>query len=142
MASTRTRTRPTASAPVLTLSTVIDRPQIAIDGRLYSLRHADELPWLVYRDKANVYRQAAALFSLKTRSAAQERELQRILPPLVASLVVDAPATVLRKLTDDHRLAIVATFSNLLLTNPHAAGAIAQMTRTGRGASTRKTGAR
>lgn len=129
--------------PVLTLSTVIERPTITIDGVPYQMRSADELPWLVYRDKANVYRRAAPLFTLKRRTAAQTKELQRLLHPLVASLLVDVPAKVLAKLTDDHRLAIVATFSQLLQMNPQVVGAMAAaaVTKPGR-ASSKRTGAR
>lgn len=129
--------------PVLTLSTVIDRPTILIDGTPYQMRAADELPWLVYRDKANVYKRAAPLFTLARRTPAQEKELKRLLHPLVASLMVDVPAKVLAKLTDDHRLAIVATFSQLLQMNPQVVGAMAAaaVATPGRASSTR-TGAR
>jgi hypothetical protein len=129
--------------PVLTLSTVIDRPTILIDGTPYQMRAADELPWLVYRDKANVYQRASTLFTLRRRTPKQEQELTRLLPSLVASLMVDVPAKVLAKLTDDHRLAIVATFSQLLLANPQAVGAMAAaaVATPGRASSTR-TGAR
>jgi len=134
---------PSKRDPVLTLSTVVDRPLINIDGALYQLRTADELPWLVYRDKANVYRRAAPLFMAKRRTPAQEKELKRLLHPLVASLMVDVPKKVLAKLTDDHRLAIVATFSQLLQMNPQVVGAMAAaaVTTPGRASSTR-TGAR
>lgn len=128
--------------PVLTLSTVIDRPTILIDGTPYQMRAADELPWLVYRDKANVYQRASTLFTLPRRTPKQEQELNRLLPPLVASLMVDVPAKVLAKLSDDHRLAIVATFSQLLLANPQAVGAMTAAAATPGRASSTRTGAR
>lgn len=140
MASQKTRTHstPPADEPVLTLSSIVTRKKIRIDGELYDLRNPDELPWLAYRHRADEYQRAGVLLSLKSRTKKQEQELDRLLPKLVAALVV-APAAVLARLSHEHQLGIVAVFFGLLM-KEHPAIAAALKT-TGRAFSPR-TGAR
>lgn len=133
----RTTTTTPADEPVLTLSSIVTRKRIRIDGTLYDLRNPDELPWLAYRHRAGEYQRAGVLLALKKRTKAQEQELDRLLPKLVAALVV-APASVLAKLSHEHQLGIVAVFFGLLM-KEHP-GIAAALKTTGRAFSPR-TGA-
>lgn len=121
---------------VLTLSTIVTRPIIAIDGKHYELRAADEMPWLEFRQHAGVFREASDL--MRPNLTKRERaRLNAILPRLVSLLVLDLPAAVLKRLRPEQQLQIVSTFSDLLLaTNPRLAAQIAatadrSSTRTG-----------
>lgn len=126
--------------PVLSLSTVVDRHTIKIDGKSYELRNPDELTWLAYRQKANDFREVGKLLQVKRRTKAQEAALDRLLPPLVEKLVI-APKPVLAKLRPEHQFAIVTVFSTLLVADLRTrAGA---KTAHGRSrVSTTKTGAK
>lgn len=127
---------PTApNTPVLSLSTVLERQRIDIDGTLYELRHPDELTWLVYRGHADTYRQAATILTTPERSPEQAAQLDALLPALMRVLVV-APDAVLDRLNNDQRFAIATVFSWLLLPKTGAGAAARQGSR-----STTKTGA-
>lgn len=119
MASTTKR-----DAPVLSLSTVVTRPKIRIDGTLYELRSPDEVSWLEYREHAETFREASALMT-PAATVAQRTRLKKILPRLVGILVVGLPVRVLKRLKPDQQLQIVATFSDLLLAkNPRLAAQV------------------
>lgn len=111
----------TTKTPVLSLSTLIERQVIAIDGTHYELRTADEVPFIVYRGYAAQFRRAGELMQ-KRRSAKDEKELEALLVPLMEAIVI-APKPVLKKLTTDQRWAVLMVFSSLLPTETKAAGA-------------------
>lgn len=132
----------TTHEPILSLSTVVKRPTIEIDGTAYELRTRDELPWLVYRGYADTFKRAGELLQVLNRTDEQEEELNRLLPPLTEALV-QAPKKVLAKLNNDQRFAVLTVFSQLLLaTTTKTAGATARQGRTrrkGDGRSSTKT---
>lgn len=98
--------------PVLTLSTAIDRKVVRIDRVDYQLRSADEMPYMAIRGYARTFRDAAPLLSTRNRTAKQERELEKVMKPLVRAILI-APDAVHNKLSHDHRMAIVEVFSVL-----------------------------
>lgn len=105
----------TPQTPVLSLDTIIPRPTVRIDGKDYQMRSADEFAWLVYRGKAGLFRKAATLMVLPRRTVAQDKEVERLLGPLVQELVL-APAKVLTRLSDAQRFQVLEVFSQLLQT--------------------------
>ena len=107
------------STPVLSLSTVLTRQRVEIDGTQYELRHVDELSWLVYRGHADTYRRAGALLQTPDRSPEQQAQLEAILPGLMRVLLI-APDEVLAKLNSDQQFAIAMVFSLPLLTKTTA----------------------
>lgn len=122
--ATHTQQRPD---PVLSLSTIVTRPTIAIDGRRYELRAADEMPWLEFRQHADVFRESSALLTRMEQNPTKQEiaRLTTILPTLVSLLVLDLPKAVLKRLKPDQQLQIVATFSDRLLAqNPRLAAQI------------------
>jgi hypothetical protein len=135
----------TTPTPVLSLDTIIPRPTIRIDGKPYQMRSADEFAWLVYRGKAGLFRKAATLMVLPRRTAAQEKEIERMLGPLVQELVL-APAKVLARLSDAQRFQVLEVFSQLLqtartTTGRAGANAMAGRSSRGRRSSTKTTSA-
>ncbi len=119
----------TAVAPVISLTTVAQRPTVSIDGVSYELRHPDEFPYLVYRNMGGLWSKAYALLS-QTKAGvpltpAQERELEPLLEPLMRSvlLVLDSIAA---KLTPEMQYAVVMVFFRLLLDRRAAVAAAAQ----------------
>lgn len=131
-----------APSPVLSLSTVLTRQRVEIDGTLFELRHVDELSWLVYRGHAETYRKAGMLLHAKDRSPEQEAQLDAILPGLMRVLLI-APDEVLDRLNNEQRFAIATVFSLPLLakTTPAQAGRRAAAAPRPRRSTTR-TGAR
>lgn len=132
---------PTTPRPVLSLSTVLTRQRVEIDGVQYELRHVDELSWLVYRGHADTYQRAGVLLQTRDRSPEQQAQLEAILPPLMRLLLI-APSDVLAKLNSDQMFAIATVFSLPLLTKTPAAkvGSTAGAARRSRRSTTR-TGA-
>lgn len=112
----------TTKAPVLSLSTIIQRQTVAIDGKPYEMRSADELPWMVYRGHANLFQRAGVLMTATQRTPAQEKQLEALLKPLIAAILI-APKAVLAKLNTDQRWAVLMVFSALLPTQKTKAGA-------------------
>lgn len=104
-------------APVLSISTVVPRQTLTIDGQPYELRTADELPWLIFRGYADTFQRAGALLQQGTRTDAEEQALEQLLPPLIEALVI-APRDVLAKLSHEHRFQILTVFSLLLSQTP------------------------
>lgn len=120
-------THTTRPAPVLRLSTIVTRPTIAIDGTHYELLAADEMPWLEFRQHADVFRESSVLLTRMDQNPTKQEvaRLEQILPGLVSLLVVDLPKPVLKRLKPEQLLQIVSTFSSVLLaTNPRLAAQI------------------
>lgn len=118
---------PKRDEPVLDLSTVVTRPKIRIDGKLYELRSADEMPWLEFRRHAGLFREASLLMGRMEQNPTKVEvaRLRTLLPGLVSLLVLNLPRAVLARLRMEQQLQIVATFSDLLLAkNPRLAARI------------------
>ena len=111
-----------STPPILSLSTLVHRPTVAIDGKQYELRTSEEFAWMIYRGKADAFRKAGQLLQLRKRSVKQEKELSRLLVPLVQGILV-APPAVLARLSDDQRFQILTVFSRLLQTPARTVGA-------------------
>lgn len=101
--------------PALSLSTILHRPTIAIDGTAYELRTADEMPWLAYRGHANKFLRAGELMQVRKRTATQERQLEALLVELIEAIVL-APKKVLDRLNTVQRFEVLMVFSSLLPT--------------------------
>lgn len=131
----------TSPTPVLSISTVVQRPTIRIDGTLYELRSRDEVPWLLYRGYANTFRRCSVLLTKGKLTEEEERELESQLPALIEAFVI-APKSVLRKLDTEARYQIATVFSLLLLktTTAPTAGANRARNRAARKASSKRTG--
>jgi hypothetical protein len=127
---------PQQTPPVLSLTTLIPRLTIKIDGKPYDLITADEFAWLDYRGKAGVFREAAPLMVLRRRTKKQEKDIERLLGPLVQT-VVKAPATVLARLTNAQRVQVLEVFSRLLPTKPLMSAVQAGAPTRGRRSSTK-----
>jgi len=103
--------------PVLDLSTLVDRPFIRIDGTNYDIRHPDEFSLV---QQLRQQRQAERVMLLvqamveKQASTADEEEYVSILDQSCRAVLI-APDAIHEKLRDDHRLAIVKAFTELLL---------------------------
>lgn len=124
--------------PVLTLSTVVDRKIVRVDGVNYELRSSDEMPYLAIRGHARTFRDAAPLLSMPRRNATQERALKKVMKPLVKAILI-APDSVHNKLSHDHRMAIVEVFSLLRAVEIRAAQKAAAGAKAG---TARKTSGR
>lgn len=111
-----------AETAILDLETLIKRPTIRIDGKLYELRAPDELSvldsqWLTTAGK-RIEQLAAA--------GDPEGKLPELLEAVVRRILVDVPDDVLARLSEAHRMAICEVFTVLLLRRRMAvAGAIA-----------------
>lgn len=100
--------------PLLTLSTLIDRHFVTIDGVNYDLRNADELS-IVELDRMT--RQSARfdqLFAQQIRSEEESAEYEAILHGL-CNTILEAPDDVRAKLKDGQRADIVVAFTALSL---------------------------
>lgn len=114
--------RTTAPVPILDISTLVTREHVRIDGALYALRNADELTYLFNRTLGAKFGRVGGLLQRKKRTKAQEQEKHQLLDECCRA-VLDAPPAVHQKLSDRHRMEIVAVFSQLLQARRGAAGA-------------------
>jgi hypothetical protein len=101
--------------PTLSISTLVTRPAVEIDGERYALFHPDEFALLQRVTLLAQYRRATELLgAVEAVSPAQAQELHGILDAMVRSVFVDAPDAVHQKLRDDHRAQIAGAFTRLL----------------------------
>jgi len=114
--------RSTTPVPLLDISTLVTREHVRIDGTNYPLRSADELTYLFNRTLGGKFGRVGELLQRKRRSKAQEQEKHRLLDECCRA-VLEAPPLVHKKLSDRHRMEIVAVFSLLLQARRKAAGA-------------------
>lgn len=104
------------STPVLDLTTVA--PQVRIDGDLYTLRVRDDLSILTNTEHAKKLARIDVLRVNGARSKKEEAELATLLEQMCGVLLV-APATLVEKLTQYQRLAVVtAFFQQIAAANP------------------------
>lgn len=106
---------------LLDLSTVIERPRIAIDTKLYDMRSPDELSVADTVRLAAMGKRVSAIGSGEVDG--KEEELAAVLKDIVAFILPDTPRDVLAKLADRQRMRIAEVFMRLL--RPEAAGATA-----------------
>jgi hypothetical protein len=111
----RSKTAVSKTAPaVLSLSTTdFDRPLVEIDGKMYEMRHADELtPPLVRKTM-----EAEALMEAASDESASNSERFEAsatgIAQLVDAMMVDLPEAVRDKLSPRQQLRIVSTFNKL-----------------------------
>lgn len=104
-------------APVLDLSTVVDRPFLKIDGEQFEIRHPDEFSLVQQlRQQRHAERVMALVEGMlhEPPSEATEREYAALLDQSCRQVLM-APDPIHEKLRDEHRLAIVKAFTGLLL---------------------------
>jgi hypothetical protein len=103
-----------ADKNILDLTTETDRPVVTIDGIAYPLRTARDLTLQDFKHLERISLRTGDLMT-RTRSLtkAENAELGTRLKE-VAKIAVDAPASVLAKLTDVQRVMIFKVFTELL----------------------------
>lgn len=120
-------------APLLDLSTIVDRPTVRIDGKLYELRSRDEFSILTYQQQLQKYRNLGALLQKPKLSKRQLAETARLADGFCRTILM-APPAVQARLTLPQRVSIISVFSQLLPDQKTPAGATP--TTNGHGAST------
>jgi hypothetical protein len=105
----------TSSQSILSLTTFVDRPTIEIDGVKYEVFSPDSLSLVDYSRLQSLIPRIDALWpSLKSSSLTKEEETELSEAfGSIAAMVLDAPAEVLSKLTDLHRLLVYQAFLGL-----------------------------
>lgn len=122
-----------ASKPLLDLATLIERPTIAIDGKSYELRGAEELS--IY--ESQWLTSAGNRIERIAKEGGGEDELGEAIDAVVKKVVVDLPAEVFDRLSGIQRMAIVEVFTALLARRKtRVAGAVARAIITAAGLST------
>jgi hypothetical protein len=133
-------------APVLDISTLVDRPRVVIDGESYELKHPGEFSIV---EQMRMMRQAKRIMVLVDRlmgdaepTEAEECEYTTLSEASCRRVLI-APDDVHAKLREPHRVAIVQAFTALQsTTSRQATGAsetAAEQTPTPTGASTSPT---
>lgn len=101
---------------VLDISTLVTRLHVRIDGALYPLRTYEEFTAIGDRHLRTKYQRVGALLGLPRLTKGQQRERAQLLADCCRSVLV-APVSVHAKLTDLHRMQVIAVFSQLLPTD-------------------------
>lgn len=96
--------------PVLDLTTDSNREVVRIDGKSYPLRAIDDFSFVGYNEVAAKYEK---VFARPSRTEADRRQRTRGLDEL-CRLVLDAPSSVHRKLSNANRGRILEVFSQVL----------------------------
>lgn len=97
--------------PLLDLNTLIERPQIAIDGKRYEILSPDELSILDSQRFERWGRQIEELARDDSRSA----ELDALIDKVTDQIMVGVPDVVRAKLSKGHKVRVIAVFTGLLL---------------------------
>ncbi|MBZ0164565.1 MAG: hypothetical protein K8H74_17865 [Notoacmeibacter sp.] len=103
--------------PLLDLTTLIERPTIAIDGKSYEILSPDELSILDTQRFENWGREIQALCQDEERG----EELNALIDTVAARIMTGVPDDVAAKLTSAHRMRVIAVFTGLLLGDQVAA---------------------
>jgi hypothetical protein len=123
---------PQTRQPVLTLDTVTQGMPIRIDDTLHELLHPEQLSLGAIQRIERMAPRVAALLQTPERTEEQERDLSQALREVCAT-VLQAPADVHARLTDQQRVRIVEAFTQLRTTVPAvSAGANAATPNRGR----------
>ncbi len=114
--------------PILDLSTLVDRPKIRIDGRLYELRSPDELSVLDSQRLTSAGKRIDALAGASDPAGEGDtRELAELIDDVTRRVLVEIPEAVFASLSQMQKLSICEVFTGLLLGRRMAlAGAIAR----------------
>lgn len=102
----------TLKKPLLSLDTLTDRDQVAIDGTSYDLLKPEQLSLVSYNRIAPILTRFQALMEMKTLTDGESEELAQILDR-VCRECLQAPPEVQARLTDEQRLQIVVAFAGL-----------------------------
>lgn len=98
------------SKPLLTLSTLVERPVVEIDGAAYEMIVPDDVSLLelarMQRMQAKVQAISAKVESTEADVAAMAEQLEQ----LVAMILPELPGDVLARLSDVKRMAIISAF--------------------------------
>lgn len=100
-----------AQAPLLDLNTLIERPKIAIDGVLHEMLSPDELS-ILDSQRFEKWRQEIQALA---KDEAKEEELDALIGKVIDRVLVEVPDDVRAKLSNAHKLKIIAVFTGLLL---------------------------
>lgn len=99
---------------ILSLETIYDRPQVAIDQRLYEITAPAELTIEQHYKLARHSKKLAALKENAGLAEAQIKQLSVHLDAICEIVLAPIPESVRSKLTDSHKQAIVEVFTMLL----------------------------
>lgn len=102
---------PSRSDPLLSLDTLIVRPTVEIDGTAYEIRSPDELSVLESRR----FELWAKKIEAQETSEEPTAELDELADTITRQVLIGVPDDVMAKLTGQHKIAVVAVFTGLLL---------------------------
>jgi hypothetical protein len=133
-----------ATAPLLNLDTLTERPMVGIDGTAYELLMPESMPVTEFLRLNRLRARFSAAWSVtdtdKDIPPETAREVEDTLEQLV-SMVLKAPVDVLARLNDAQRLTIYRTFLTLpRLMQTASAGPKAAPTKTRQTAKKPRTG--
>ncbi len=100
---------------VLDISTLIERPKIAIDGKFYKIRSPEELSVIDHHRMESQGRRMVELTALPKLEPIEENELKKLLHAISDFIMVDVPKSVRKKLTDAQRASVSEVFTALPL---------------------------
>lgn len=100
-----------AKVPILDLNTLIERPTIKVDGKVYELLSPDELSIL---DSQRLTRWGREIEVLATDEEKSD-ELDALVSQAARKVLADMPDKVFAKLSASHRFSVVEVFTGLLL---------------------------
>lgn len=120
------------TTPVLELSTLVERPTIAIDGTRYDILSADELSVVALERFTRMGRRIDELGRLDAPTPEQQSDLAEAIGEVAASIMVGVPDDVRDRLSLVNLMRVIEVFIGLLP---------ARMKRQA-GAATSSTGAR
>lgn len=101
--------------PLIDISTVIERPTVAIDGTRYEILSPDELSVLDSHRLAAWGRRYDALVAKDAPTPDEDQEMSDLVISMSKKIMVGVPEEVRAKLTDAMRQAVIEVFSVLPL---------------------------
>ena len=104
-----------ADKPILELSTLIERPKISIDGKLYELLSPDELSIITFQRFGYWAQRIGEIMSGGEIEPKQEEELSRLIVELTDRVMIDVPQEVRDNLGDSQRMQVAEVFIQLPL---------------------------
>lgn len=102
------------AAPILDLSTLVERPRIAIDGELYEILSPDEVAIADLRRFAGIGRRIEEIGRAAAPTPASQDELAGHLDELARRIMVGVPEDVRARLSLAQLIAVVEVFTGLL----------------------------
>ena len=104
-----------ADDALLSLTTLIDRPRLEIDGHLYEIMSPDELPLLTSQRLAAKGRELDRLMKLDELKPVHERRLPELLDELCAIIMEPVPVEVRASLSEAQKQSVIEVFTMLSL---------------------------